>query len=76
MTTIELDRSHLINTFKANRGMLSNEQLEQENLLDALNDMLQDESISHLAVEWDCEAHWHLTVFSMRVSDTYPRTTV
>ncbi len=75
MTTIELDRAHLINCFKANRGMLSNEQIISNQLIDALDDLLRDESLPHLSADWDEETTWHLTVFGHRVSDTYPKTT-
>ena len=75
MTTIELDRSDLITAFKVNRGVLSNEQIISNQLIDALDDMLRDDSMCHLSADWEDETHWHLTVFGERVSDTFPRTT-
>ena len=75
MTTIELDRADLIIAFKVHRGVLTNEQIIQGNFVDALDELLRDDSIPRLSADWDDESHWHLTVFGMRVSDTY-RTTV
>jgi len=74
MTTIELDRAYLINCFKANRGVLSNDHIISNQLIDALDDLLRDDSMPQLSADWVDETHWHLTVFGERVSDTY-RTT-